>query len=81
MEDKQEILTAICEALRKTSNAGTGNALKEIRYIRKENGEEIARPIFEDGAGESGYYDIYVTGDSGTAMFIDVAKQFVKKMW
>ena len=81
MEDKQEILTAICEALRKTSNAGTGNALKEIRYIRKENGDEIARPIFEDDTGMLGFYDINITGDSGTAIFVDVAKQFIRKMW
>ena len=39
MENKQEILTAICETLRLTRNAGTGNALKEIRYVKDDYGE------------------------------------------
>lgn len=97
-ESKQEVLTAICNALQLTDNAGDprGNPLKEIRYIpygveddaplsplvynRKTTGE-IARPIFQDRTGENGYYDVAITGDSGTAIFKDVTDQFIKKVW
>ena len=85
-ENKQKILNAICEALRLTSNAGRGNALKEIRYL-EDKGSEYAIPIFENGNGEPdeycphGYYAINITGDSGTAIFIDITNQFIKKMW
>lgn len=81
MENKQEILTAICEALKKTRAAGTGNAIKEIRYIQKENGDEIARPIFENGAGENGYYDVNISGNSGIAIFTDITERFIRVMW
>lgn len=97
-ENKQEILTAICEALRLTDNAGDprGNALREIRYIpegvdddatlssKVHNGKttsEIARPIFENGNGENGYYDVCITGSSGTSIFKDIVRQFVDKVW
>lgn len=79
-ENKQEILNAICAALRTTSALGSGNAVKEIRYIVKENGDEIARPIFEDGNGESGYYDVNISGDSGMGIWIDITERFVRKM-
>ena len=42
--------------------------------------EDIVRPIFKNGNGESGYYDCIVTMDSGTAMIKDVMTQFVFKM-
>lgn len=82
-EDKQMICTAICNALRTTSAAGNpeNNALKELRYIQKENGDEIVRPVFENGTGEDGYYDINISGDSGIAIFMDVVNQFVRKVW
>lgn len=85
-ENKQEILNAICEALRLTSNAGRGNALKEIRYI-EDKGREYAVPIFENGTGEPdeycphGYYAVNITGDSGTAIFKDITKQFIDYVW
>ena len=85
-ENKQEILNVICEALRLTRNAGSGNALKEIRYIEDEGGE-YAVPIFENGNGEPdeycphGYYGVNITGDSGTAIFKDITNQFINKVW
>jgi len=89
VEDKQDICDAICEALRHTGAAGSpgGNALKEIRYVREDNGDEFAIPIFEDGTGEPsvysphGYYGVNISGDSGIGMWIDITRQFVQKMW
>lgn len=81
MENKQQICNAICQALRKTDAAGNNNALAELRYIRKNNGDEIVRPVFENGTGEDGYYDINISGDSGIAIFMDVVNQFVRKVW
>ena len=86
MENKQAILDAICAALRLTRNAGYGNALKEIRYM-EDNGREYAVPIFENGNGEPneycphGYYGVNITGDSGTAIFKDITKQFIDIVW
>lgn len=82
-ENKQTVCTAICNALRTTSAAGQpdNNALKEIRYIVKSNGDEIARPIFEDGTGENGWYDVNITGDSGIGIWFDITNQFIRKMW
>lgn len=86
MENKQKILDAICKALRLTRNAGGGNALKEIRYV-KDKGGEYAIPIFENGNGEPneycpyGYYGVNITGDSGTAIFKDITEQFISYMW
>lgn len=85
-ENKQKILNAICEALRTTENLGTGNALKEIRYVVKENGDEYAVPIFEDGNGEpcsyfpNGYYAVNISGSNGVGMWIDITERFVRKM-
>lgn len=83
MENKQMICNALCDALRLTRNAGTGNALKELRYIPEGNGmySEVVRPIFENGTGEDGWYDINVSMDSGTAMIIDIVNQFVSRTW
>lgn len=83
MENKQTVCTAICIALRTTDAAGLpdNNPLKEIRYMKKDNGDEIARPIFEDGCGEDGYYDVNITGDSGIGIWLDITNQFIRKMW
>lgn len=83
MENKQMICDALCEALRLTSNAGTGNALAELRYIPEGNGmySEVVRPIFENGTGEDGWYDVNVGADSGTAMISDIVRQFVDRVW
>lgn len=81
-EDKQEILNAICDMLRLTSAAGhpLGNRLDRIEYI--DNGDkEIARPIFEDGNGKNGYYDVNITYDSGIAIVKDVMEHFVNYVW
>ena len=77
MENKQAICDAICQAIRLTYNGSTGNALKELRYDPE---LEIVRPVFEDGTGEDGWYDINVACDSGTAMIVDVAK-WIRRMW
>lgn len=84
-EDKQKICDLLCEALKATSNAGEGgNPLVELKYIEKPLDKpqysEIVRPIFADGTGKNGWYDVNVSMDSGTALFIDIAKQFVAKM-
>ena len=86
MEDKQKICDAMCETLRLTSAAGhpMNNPLVELRYMTKEEGgkySETVRPIFEDGNGNNGYYDINVSMDSGIAIIMDIVNQFVKKMW
>lgn len=83
IEDKQKICDAFCETLRLTSNAGSpyNNPLRELRYIKLENGDEIVRPIFENGSGEDGYYDVSVSWDSGTAMIYDIVRNFVQKVW
>lgn len=86
-EDKQKICDLFCETLRATLNAGYpgGNPLVELRYIKKPEGkpqyDEIVRPIFADGTGEDGYFDVNVSWDSGTAMIMDIVSQFVRKMW
>ena len=83
MEDKALICKAICDALRTTSAAGNpdNNPLVELRYIKDEDGEETVRPIFADGTGKNGYYDINVSGDSGIGMWIDITYQFIRNMW
>ena len=86
MEDRQKICDAMCEALRLTRAAGsaTNNPLVELRYLTKEDGgryEETVRPIFEDGCGKNGYWDINITWDSVVAVIMDIVNQFVKKIW
>lgn len=83
-EDKQAICDALCMVLRMTSNAGTDNRLRELRYLPNREGgkyEETVRPVFEDGTGEDGWYDVNVSSDSGTAMICDIANQFIRKVW
>ena len=77
MENKQAICDAMCETLRLTTNAGTGNKLAELKYLAD---KEVVRPIFEDGTGEDGWYDINVACDSGSAMIVDIAR-WVQRMW
>lgn len=79
-ENKQDICWALRDALLLTSNAGDsrGNALKDLKYIPEKG---VVRPIFEDGTGADGWYDVNVEGDSGTAMILDIARQFIGKMW
>lgn len=83
-EDKQEVCNAMLKALQATTAFGhpDGNPLVELRYIRdKENTYyETVRPIFADGTGEDGYYDVNVSCSSGMGMIIDIVKQFVQKM-
>lgn len=85
-EDKQAICNAFCETLRLTSAAGSpiNNPLVELRYMTKEEGgrfDETVRPIFKNGCGENGWYDINVSCDSGIAVIMDIMNQFVRKMW
>lgn len=80
-EDKQAICNALCECLRLTSAAGTSNALKRFEYIDDGLGTEIVRPVFENGAGKDGWYDVNVSCDSGIAMISDIVKQFVNRVW
>ena len=81
MENKQAICNRMCEAIRATAAGGIGNPLVSLSYMKLGNGEEIVRPLFADGTGSNGYYDINVTCDSGIAMIMDITKQFVRKMW
>ena len=80
-ENKQDICDALCKCLRLTSNAGGSNALVRFEYIDDGLGTEIVRPVFENGAGKDGWYDINVSGDSGTSMISDIVRHFVNKVW
>lgn len=82
-ENKQEICNAFLKCLQLTRAAGsvTNNPVVELRYMELENGDEIVRPIFADGVGENGWYDVNVTCDSGIAIIMDLVKQFVRKVW
>ena len=79
-EDKQEICNCVLVALMHTYNAGCliSNPLVELQYIEE---KEIVRPIFLDGTGKDGCYDINVHMDSGTSVIVDIATQFIQKMW
>ena len=81
MENKQDVCNKMCEAIRATDASKFGGALKELRYMKLEDGREIVRPIFEDGTGNGGYYDVDVTCDSGIAIIMDITKQFIRRMW
>lgn len=80
LENRQDIARAMRDALLLTSNAGSdrANALLDLKYDPE---RETIRPIFEDGTGSNGCYDINVCADSGTAVIIDIVKQFVRPMW
>lgn len=73
MNKKIDVCNAFLAALKKTESF---SKLSELRYFIK-NGSEIVRPIFENGAGERGEYDIIVTCDSGAAIIVDITAQFV----
>lgn len=79
-EDKQEICNCILLALLHTYNAGSihNNPLSDLQYIQE---KEVVRPIFLDGTGKNGEFDINVHMSSGTSVIIDIANQFIKKMW
>lgn len=77
MENKQAICDQMCAAIRLTDNGGMNNALRELRYIPE---KEVVRPIFEDGTGNDGWYDINVACDSGSAMIVDISR-WVSRMW
>ena len=81
MENKQDVCNKMCEAIRATNASKLGGALKELRYMKLEDGTEVVRPIFEDGTGSDGYYDVDVTWDSGIAIIMDITKQFIRKVW
>ena len=83
MENKAEFCKSLCETLRLTRAAGTPgcNPLVELRYMKLENGMEIVRPVFEDGTGENGYYDVNVSCDSNIGILLDVVEHFVRKVW
>lgn len=82
-ENKAEFCKSLCETLRLTSCAGSplNNPLVELRYIELPNGREIVRPIFADGNGENGYYDVNVSGDSNMGILFDVFNKFIRYMW
>ena len=79
-EDKQEICNSLVLALAHTYNAGCffNNPLVDLKYIEE---KEVVRPIFLDGTGQDGSMDINVHMDSGTSLIVDVAEQFIRKMW
>lgn len=83
MENKQAICDMMCYAIRATRAGGDpeNNPLKKLQYRQLDNGDEVVRPIFEDGTGSNGYYDVNVTGDSGIAIIMDITRQFICKMW
>lgn len=83
MENKQHVCDMMCKAIQATDAGGNpmNNPLKELRYMKLDNGYEIVRPIFEDGTGSNGSYDIYVNCDSGIAIIMDIVKQFVREVW
>lgn len=81
-ENKKEFCNQLCKLLQMTSCAGSveNNPLKELRFIETEWGE-VVRPIFADGNGEDGYYDVNVSGDSNMGILYDVFNRFIKKVW
>ena len=79
MEDKQKICDLLCMTLRETRLfGGDGNTLEALQYIKYDD-SEIVRPLFKDGTGANGYYDICVTWDSGAALITDIVAQFVAR--
>jgi len=84
MENKQEFLNKICETLQMTTQFKPNidhNGLIEIKYIRKENGDEFASPRFEDDPERSdGYYDVNISGDSCIGIWEDLTRRFISKM-
>ena len=80
-ENKAEFCNKLCELLRMTGNLGsqTSNPIVELRYIKKDNGDEIVRPLFKSDPNRSdGYYDVNVTGDNCMGILTDVYNHFIK---
>lgn len=77
-EKKQAVCDAMLEVLKLTSLGEGSNPIINLKYF-KDNAGEFVRPIFADGTGENGYYDICVTMDSETAMVTDIVAQFVRR--
>ena len=81
IENKKEFCDKLCELLRMTSNLGSdvNNPLIELRYIKKDNGVEIVRPLFtSDPERNDGYYDVNITGDNCMGILSDVYTKFIK---
>lgn len=80
-ENKKEFCNKLCELLRMTTNLGSekNNPLVELRYIKKDNGDEFVRPLFaSDPERSDGYYDVNVTGDNCMGILTDVYTKFIK---
>lgn len=77
VENKQLFLNKLTEALQETRLFGTGNKLVELRLLKDEHDRDFVRPIFEDGSGEDGFYDINVNMSSCSAMVGDIWNQFI----
>ena len=84
MENKQEFLNKICEALQlsRQFQPGVGrNGLVAIKYIVKANGDEYASPRFEDDpVRDDGYYDVCISGDSCIGIWEDLTRRFIQRM-
>ena len=75
----QKTMDKMVEMLQTTGQFAIGkgyNGLKELRVIENER-DQFVRPVFEDGNGENGYYDVNITCDNELGAIIDVMKQFV----
>ena len=83
VEDKQAMLNKFLETIRMCSCAGniSNNDLVELNYFKDEHGDEWVRPIFRNGVGKNGWYDVKVTGDSNMGIIFDVTRQFLREMW
>ena len=80
-ENKTEFCNKLCELLQMTSNLGSeiNNPVVELRYIQKDNGDEIVRPLFKSNPDrDDGYYDVNVTGDNCMGILADVYNHFIK---
>ena len=78
-EDREMVAKVFGLLLQMTSNGGRGNFIKEMIFEKRDNGDEIVYPLLSNGS--TNWYKINVTGDSGTAMIIDMTNQFVRKAW
>ena len=79
MENKQKICDLLCTTLRETRLCSGDNPLVDLKYMQLDGGVEIVRPLFKDGTGSNGYYDVNVSCDSGAALVMDIATQFISR--
>lgn len=79
MENIQNTMNLLCKTLQTTRmfDPTVGNGLKELKVTAD---GKFVRPVFMDGAGEDGYYDVNIEGDSTLGAVQDVMKRFVNKM-